>query len=192
MGDTTERLLWYALQVRQKQERTVCTLLSDKGYVSYAPTYKSTVLFPGYVFCCFDYEARDRVRNGGSVVTTPGVIRILGGIYPTPIPAEEMEAIRLGLAVSLKPEPWPFQCGQKVKIDSGPLKGISGIVIRSDGKQRLVLSIDLLQRSVAATIEAEWLYPAAAISQTVKNARFCLRQQQNLSDRPVVYPANAI
>ncbi len=89
-------------------------------------------LFPGYVFCRFAYEENNQVSRGGGVVTTPGIIKILGEMKPAPIASEEIEAIRLALAARLKPEPWPFQIGQKVKIENGPLRGISGIVIRSD------------------------------------------------------------
>lgn len=193
MYDTREKSLWYALQVVPKKENIVSAMLSHKGYEPYVPIYHldghaqgqlkaaETKLFPGYVFCRFAYEKSLCVRNGGGVVTTPGIIKILGGVKPTPIPTEEIEAIRLSLAARLKPEPWPFQIGQKVKIEAGPLRGISGIVIRSDGKHRLVLSVELLQRSIAVTVEPDWLYPVVAISRALDNARAFLAQQQSQS-----------
>jgi transcription antitermination factor NusG len=175
---------WYALQVVPKREDMVAALLRCKGYEQYVPSYEAdghtqgtakkaaeNKLFPGYVFCRFAYEESSQVSRGGGVVTTPGVIRIVGGRKPAPIASEEIEAIRLALAARLKPEPWPFQIGQKVKIETGPLRGVSGIVIRSDGTHRLVLSVELLQRSVAATVQSDWISPMVTISQALDSAR---------------------
>ncbi len=171
---------WYALQVSPRKEDSVAALLSCKGYERYVPTYQAggpvkgnlnvsnKKLFPGYVFCRFACEARNQVGDGSAVVTTPGVIRILGGAKPLPIPSEEMEAIRLALAARLRFEPWPFQLGEKVKIETGPLQGICGTIIRSDGKHRLVLSVDTLRRSVAARVQAEWISPVVATKQMIE------------------------
>lgn len=186
MGDSDKSLFWYALQVRGNREHAVTTMLDHKGYEHYAPTYNTKPLFPGYVFCRFDYDAHDCVRTGGSVIATPGVIRILGGIHPISIPTKEIEAIRLALAARLRPEPWPFQNGQNVKIEAGPLKGVSGMVIRADGKQRLVLSIELLRRSVAVTVEAEWISSVEVIGQALENARSCLSQRADARQRDAV------
>jgi transcription antitermination factor NusG len=191
MHDTDVKPLWYALQVIPKKEDTVAALLSHKGYEQYVPTCQGDrhmknklkvaewKLFPGYVLCRFAYAENNRVSGGGGVVTTPGVIKILGGIKPVPIPSEEIEAIRLALAAKLKPGPWPFQIGQKVKIETGPLRGISGIVIRSDGTHRLVLSVELLQRSVAAVVEPDWISPVMTISKALDNARAFLTGPQS-------------
>ena len=170
MCDAKEEPLWYALQVTPRKENTVAALLTYKGYEPFVPACEVDrhtqtklkpieKLFPGYVFCRFVYSKKSQTRNGGGVVTTPGVIRILGGIKPAPIPLEEIEAIRLALAAKLQPQSWPFQSGQKIKITAGPLRGISGLVMRSDGRHRLVLSVELLRRAVAATVEAEWVTP---------------------------------
>jgi transcription antitermination factor NusG len=186
MHDLGEESLWYALQVAPKRENTVAALLEYKGYEHYVPTYQPngqrqrTVetaekkLFPGYVFCKFVYQAKGRVKDGGGVVTTPGIIRILGGVKPVSIPSEEIDAIRRVLSARLRLEPCPFQIGQKVKIEAGPLRGISGIVIRSAKKHRLVLSLELLQRSVAATVKHEWICPVPAISKALDDARASL------------------
>jgi len=189
MCDTDEKSLWYALQVVPEKENIVATLLGCKGYEQFVPTYQTDdhfrrklktgkKLFPGYVFCRFAYEARNRMRDGGGVVTIPGIIRIVGGIKPAPIPWEEIEAIRLALATKLTPKPWPFQVGEKVKIETGPLRGISGMVVRSDRTHRLVLSVELLRRSVAVTVEPEWISPTAVIHKAIDNARAYLTQQQ--------------
>jgi transcriptional antiterminator NusG len=174
MCGTNEKPQWYALQVAPKREDTIARLLLYKGYEQFVPVYRierqskgkliiaRRPLFPGYVFCRFTYGARDRVGGGTGVVTTPGVIRILGSTKPIPVSCEEIQAIQLTLAARLRLEPWPFQTGQKVEIEAGPLKGVNGIIVRFEGKQRIVLSICLLQRSVAATVEAEWISSLAA------------------------------
>jgi transcription antitermination factor NusG len=178
---------WYALQVAPKREDAVAALLRYKGYEQYVPSYQAdrhmqdtgkkvaeNKLFPGYVFCRFSYEESSQVSKGGGVVTTPGVVRVLGGRKPAAIAPDEIEAIRLALAARLKPEPWPFQIGQKVKIETGPLRGVSGIVIRSDGNHRLVLSVELLQRSVAATVQPDWISPIVTIGKALDSARALL------------------
>jgi transcription antitermination factor NusG len=178
---------WYALQVVPKREDMVAGFLRSKGYEQYVPSCQADrhilgsgkkmvekKLFPGYVFCRFSYEESCQVSKGGGVVTTPGVIRVLGGRKPVPVASDEIEAIRLALAARLYPEPWPFQIGQKVKIETGPLRGVSGIVIRSDGKHRLVLSVEILQRSVAATVQSDWIAPIVTTGKALNSARAVL------------------
>jgi len=196
MYDPSDGYSWYALQVAPARERLVAVLLEHKGYEQYVPSYRTDrpvkgrlkiaekKLFPGYVFCRFAHKESNQVSRGGGVVTTPGVIRIVGGRKPAPIPPEEIEAIRLALAARLRLQPWPFQAGQKVRIETGPLQGVSGIVIRSDGAHRLVLSIELLQRSVAATVESDWISPAVAISKVIDSARSLLAGRDTVSVLP--------
>ncbi|MCU1323495.1 MAG: transcriptional activator RfaH [Acidobacteriaceae bacterium] len=182
-----EAPLWYALQVAAKKEDIVAQLLLHKGYEQYVPMYTddsqrnrknhSTLrkLFPGYVFCKFSYAAKLQARAGAGVVTTPGVIRIVGGTRPAPIPTEEIEAIRMALAAGVHTEPWPFEMGQKVRIQAGPLRGVSGIVVRADGKHRMIITIDLLHRAVAVTIESAWLTPHLTLGHAIDHARTTLR-----------------
>lgn len=118
MCGTKDNLLWYALQGGSNKEEIVASLLAQKGYEQFSPSYRIDVssrmktrvtskkLFPGYVFCRFDYGARNGVvGSGGGIVTTPGVVRILGGVRTTPVPTEEIVAIQLALLAGLKPEP---------------------------------------------------------------------------------------
>ena len=110
-------------------------------------------LFPGYVFCFIDAAVGERV------VTTPGVIRILGdGRGPLSVPREEIEAIQRVVDAGLHAE--PFECllaGQRVRIGVGPLRGTEGIVLRMKNRHRLVISVALLQRSVAVEIDPAWV-----------------------------------
>jgi len=191
MYDTDVNSLWYAVQVKSKKEDAVATLLNQKGYEHFLPTYsverraesklkfETKLLFPGYVFCRFGYGTGNGTRNGGSVVTTPGVIRILGGTKPIPIPTEEIEAIQLALNPRLKPEPCPYQTGQRVRIEAGPLRGVSGVVTSTNGKHRLVLSVELFHRSMAVAVETGWISSTAAITDVLDDGKPRSSQSRN-------------
>lgn len=159
---------WYALRVRSRLAWAAAAMLRSKGYEDYLPLYRSrrrwsdrikhveTPLFPGYLFCRFDPQNRL-----APVVTTPGVMGIVGvGKTPIPIPAEEIEAIRRILVSGLPAQPWPlFSVGARVLIEHGPLAGLEGVITNADKVHRLVVSVTLLQRSVAVEIERVWARP---------------------------------
>jgi transcription antitermination factor NusG len=158
---------WYAVQVWTGRESLSAGHLGARGYDVFLPRYVehrrwsdrvkkvARALFAGYLFC------RARAEAVSGVVTAPGVIRVLGdGDGPLPIPREEIEAIQRVLAASVPAEPWQFlQVGQRVRVDSGPLQDTEGIVVRVKNRDRLILSIPLLQRSVAVEIESQWVTP---------------------------------
>jgi transcription antitermination factor NusG len=111
-------------------------------------------LFPGYLFCRFHPE--DRVR----ILQVPGVKQIVGiGKIPAPISLDQLENLRTLVAARCQLVPWPYlNAGQQIQIDRGPLAGVRGFVVRAEqGALRIVASLDLLQRSVAAVIEREWI-----------------------------------
>jgi len=112
-------------------------------------------LFPGYVFCRLDLLKRL------PVLVTPGVISIVGaGKTPLPIDDAEISAVQTAVKSGLSSEPCQFlQIGQKVTINSGPLCGLEGIVAEIRGRQRLVLSVTLLCRSIAVQVEGDWASP---------------------------------
>jgi transcription antitermination factor NusG len=95
------------------------------------------------------------------VLTIPGVIRIVGfGGELTPVSEEEVSAIRSIVKSGYAAEPWPFlKVGQRVRIMEGALEGLEGILLKSRAGSRLVVSVDLLQRSVAVEIDAAWVKP---------------------------------
>jgi transcription antitermination factor NusG len=158
---------WFALRVRSKHEQVASLHLQKRGYQEFSPTYKverqwsdrrkitDLSFFPGYVFCRLD--ADDRLP----VLTVPGVVGIVGfGEGPTSIPEEEVERVRAMLASGVLVTPWPFlKIGQTVLIERGPLAGIEGILQEVKGKFRIVVSINLLQRSVSSEIERSWVRP---------------------------------
>ena len=105
-------------------------------------------MFPGYVFCLFGSDVL------GPIVTTPGVIRILGvGNTPVAISESEIEAIRTVVTsgVSVGPSSY-FQNGELVRVSEGPLCGIGGQIVGLGKNNFLILSVTLLQRSIALEI----------------------------------------
>jgi transcription antitermination factor NusG len=115
-------------------------------------------LFPGYVFCRVNPQARL------PLLTAPGVISLVGcGKIPEPIPDGEIERIRRMVQSGLLVTPWPFlQLGQTVLIEQGPLAGVEGILEEVKGKCRLIVSINLLRRSVGAEVDRHWVRPIKA------------------------------
>jgi transcription antitermination factor NusG len=152
---------WYAIQVRTKHELNVANLLYRRGYDPFVPVYQArrrwsdrvkvsqAALFPGYLFC------RLNIQNRLPILTTPGVSQIVGySKTPTPVDESEINAIQALVASGLPNQPWPFlRSGDRVHIERGPLRGLEGILIEIRGAHRLVLSVTLLQRSVAVEIE---------------------------------------
>ena len=159
---------WFALAVRSCREHVVSAALAHKGYEILLPTYRSRrpwsdrikelelPLFPGYVFCRFNHA-----RRTAPVVSTPGVIRIIGfGGEPAPLDNAEINAVRLVQASLLAAQPYPYVAsGSRVRVTHGSLSGIEGIVVSEKKHHQLVVSITLLQRSVAVAIDRAWVTP---------------------------------
>src|SRR5579864_3357935 len=158
-----ERFPWFALQVRMRHEVFVTDHLKGKGYEWFLPLYKSRKrwsdrvkesdlpLFPGYLFCrC---NPQDRLP----ILKTPGVTQIVGYNHvPVAVDEKEIEAIRTLVASGMPNFPCAYlEIGSRVRIEGGALRGIEGILIELKGKRRLVLSVTLLQRSVAVEIDSD-------------------------------------
>lgn len=108
-------------------------------------------LFPGYVFCRFVR------RHSLSVRQTPGVVDVVGfGGKPEPIDESQIVAVQASVQSGRPVQPWPYlTAGDRVRIDCGPLAGVSGIMVREKGELRVVVNIELLQRSIAVEIERD-------------------------------------
>ena len=91
------------------------------------------------------------------LVTTPGIHFLVSwGGGPANIPPAEIEAVRRLVESSLKVESHPFlKCGDRVRIKSGPLEGIEGILVRKTLGFRLVLSVEMLSKSAAVEVDLE-------------------------------------
>ncbi len=162
------QLPWFALQVNSRKENWIFAHLVGKGYECFLPKYKSvrqwsdrrkqmeSPLFPGYLFCRFNPLERL------PILKTPGVMEIVGcNRKPIPIDEQEIQAIQRMMESSLVRQPWPYlEVGERVRIQSGALRGLVGILVALKGNYRLVLSVTLLKRSVAVEIDAaavqEW------------------------------------
>jgi transcription antitermination factor NusG len=142
-------------------------LLRQKGYEDFLPLYKvrrrwsdrtkevEKPLFSGYLFCFFDPNI------GAPIITTPGVIRIIGnGKSPIAVSLEEIEVIRRLINSGLNTQPWPYlQAGQFVRIEEGPLQGLLGVILNIKNSYRMIVSVSLLQRSVSVEIDRDWVTP---------------------------------
>jgi transcription antitermination factor NusG len=156
-------LPWYALQTKARHEKAVSNYLRLQGLEEFLPLYKSRrewsdrvrvvemPLFGCYVFCRLD------PRSAISVLGVPGVIHVLGyGAEPAPVPEGEIAAIRRLLASDVPALPCPYlKAGVPVRIRSGAMKGLEGRLVRIKSHCRLVLSVHLLQRSVALEVDPE-------------------------------------
>ncbi len=163
----SKNLSWVAVQVRPKSEKLVANAISSKELEAFLPLYTTRrrwsdrvkqlelPLFDGYVFCRLDLQYRM------PVLTIPGVIQIVGvGKTPTPIAETEIAALQSVVKSGLPSMPWPFlQVGQKVRVEYGPLRELEGILLQTKGAHRLVLSVSLLQRSVAVEVDRDSVVP---------------------------------
>jgi len=156
---------WYALSVRHQHEQAVRAALVFRGFDVVAPTYRARrrwsdrvkevdlPLFSGYVFCRFPFAQRVRVMDA------PGVARVVEfGGAPAEISDAEIEAIQAVAASKLPVRPWPYlKLGDRVRIEHGPLRGLKGILLREEVREqwRLVIGVEMLQRSLAVELEAE-------------------------------------
>jgi transcription elongation factor/antiterminator RfaH len=160
-----EQFPWYALQVWVRKEGMIATHLQSQGFECFLPTYQSVrewsdrkkeveqPLFPGYVFCRFSYTDRR------PVVVTPGVLQVVGcGRTPLAVDDREIEAIQTAVASGIQSQPWPYlEVGERVRIHTGTLSGVEGILVNFKGKHRVVLCVSLLQRSVALEVDLAWV-----------------------------------
>jgi len=167
MKTETANQPWYALRVKSRFENAVASHLTARGFESFLPMYKSrrrwsdrvreleVPLFSSYVFCRFD------PLNRLPVVSVPGIVHVVSiGKVPMPVEQAEIEAIQAAVHSGLHHEPCSyFHVGQRVRIEQGPLNGVEGILLNFKGNQRLVLSITLLQRSMAVQIDEAWARP---------------------------------
>jgi transcription antitermination factor NusG len=118
-------------------------------------------LFAGYVF------VRIARAESARVLSVPNVLFIVGnGHEALPLPDEDIETLRSGLHLR-RVDPYPYtKIGARVRIRSGPLAGLQGIVIRKDDQLRVVLSLDLMRKSIAVHVSADELEPCEQISRS--------------------------
>jgi transcription antitermination factor NusG len=148
---------WYAVYTCANHEKRVADQFVCRSVEHFLPQYESVrrwkdrkvrlrlPLFPGYLFV--HLVAQERLR----VLQVPGVVRLVGfNGSPTPMPEEDLHRIREFLGQGWPAEPHPYlQVGRRARVVRGPLAGMEGIVLRRKNRSRLVISFDLIQRSIA-------------------------------------------
>lgn len=158
---------WLAIQVRPGWELRTAETLHASGYEEFVPLYEQkrqwsrrirvvrVPLFTGYVF--FRFQAQNR----RPVVFIPGVVRFIGmGNSPTPIDPLEIESLKIANSARVTWGPHPFLTpGTMVEVQSGPLMGLKGHIVRFKNKNRLIISINLIQQSVFVEIEEQDVRP---------------------------------
>ena len=163
---------WFAVKVRTSAEALVELSLRDKCEETFLPTYidcrqysdrvkqVKAALFPGYLFCRFNPNRRL------PILQTPGVQQVVGSsLGPTPIDDRDILGLQRAVAQELSARPWPFlRSGDRVRIGYGSMAGVEGILLYEKGAQLLVISVELLQRSVAIEIGRDWVRPVHTTS----------------------------
>jgi transcription antitermination factor NusG len=178
---------WFAVKVRGRFEKSVTECIGSKGIETFLPVYSErrrwsdrvktfeVPLFAGYAFC------RIRPADRLPILTIPGVLHFVGfGRELVPVAESEIESIRSLLRSGTTPVPRPYLAeGERVCVAEGPLRGVEGVLLRGGDADHLVVSINLLQRSVAVTIDRDSLVsltrrppatahaPAAAVRHSV-------------------------
>jgi transcription antitermination factor NusG len=160
-----EELQWYVVHVRSRHEFSVTERLVKSGIDAFLPTVErlrkwkdrkkmvAFSLFPGYLFVHIPKNNIARI----AVLKTPGVVRFIGltSGAPEPVPSEQILALKTLVDSKETLDPYPYlKEGNRVKIKSGPFKGIEGVLLERKGIHNLVLSIDILQQGVSVQVEA--------------------------------------
>jgi transcription antitermination factor NusG len=152
---------WYAAYTITNHEKRVSERLRLRSVEEFLPVYESVhrwkdrnvrlqePLFPSYVFVRIPLEGRFEVLR------IPGVVRLVGfNGHPAALPDEEIDALRLGLAHRLRLEPHPYlKIGRRARICRGPLQGREGLLVNTKANFRVVLSVELIMRSVAVEVD---------------------------------------
>jgi transcription termination/antitermination protein NusG len=158
-----ESMSWYAVQTRSRHEKMVAQQLQSQGIITFLPLSTELrewsdrqklvefPLFPGYAFVRLAYGPEERLR----VLRTDGVVNFVGtagqGIA---IPDKQIEHVQTLLANKVPFESYPFlKAGQRVRIRGGALNGTEGILVRQDTDRMLVISVELIQRSLSIRLQ---------------------------------------
>jgi transcription antitermination factor NusG len=159
---------WFAVYTTPRHEKCIGKYFTLKGIEHFLPLYRSAAkwnngsrvllelpLFPSYIF------VRIRRTACAQVLEVPGVLTIVGrsAYDPVPLPDQEIDALRSGLATR-HAEPHPLlKVGQRVCIRSGALSGMEGVLMRRENGLRVVLTLDLILQSVSVTVDETELQP---------------------------------
>lgn len=163
------RVEWFVLRTHPRHEKCVAERARSRQVESFLPLYRSVrywkdrrkelelPLFPGYVF------VHTTVAERRSILQVPGVVEFVTfNGQPTAVPEIEMDALRRSVTGTAAIEPFSYlKTGRRVRVRGGPLAGITGILVAKKRRWRFVLSIELIQQSVAVEVDACDLEPIA-------------------------------
>jgi transcription antitermination factor NusG len=153
---------WFALRIRHQCENSCSVFLRYAGFGVCSPTYVlkrrwsdrikllEVPLFPGYIFC-----QMNPAQQRGQVLSAPGVVQIVGiGNTPVPVDPSEMAAVQRSVDFGLIAEPADVpRPADRVLIQSGPFRGLEGVVVQRKKRQRIILTVTLLQRAMAVEVD---------------------------------------
>jgi transcription antitermination factor NusG len=156
-------LSWYAVHTRARHEKRVAAQFEEKRVCTFLPLLHQihrwsdrrrkveVPLFSCYAFVRMAQTVEERLK----VLHTPGVLGFVGSERQgTPIPDEQIESLRTAIRENIACFPYPFiREGRRVRIRGGSLDGVEGILVRQGVDQSLVVSVELLRRSVAIRVE---------------------------------------
>src|SRR5579864_2519546 len=152
---------WYALTTCSRHEKSVATQIERRNLQCFLPLYRSVrrwkdrrkelklALFPGYVFVRMALEEKLKVLQ------LPGVGRLVSfNGKPAMLPDAEIQALQARLSADIRVEPHPYlKAGRRVRVRSGAMQGLEGIVVRRKDRCRVVFSNDMIMRSVAVEVD---------------------------------------
>ena len=165
-----DQLRWYAVYTKSRHEKRIKEQLDGRSIESFLPLYQtvhrwkdrrvlvSLPVFPGYLFVRISLR-----EHRWPVVSVPGIVNLVGRVgCPTAIADQEVEALRICAAQGRKMVPHRYLVmGGRVRVRTGPLADMEGILVRQKGKSRLILSVNLIARAVAVEVDAGDVTPVS-------------------------------
>jgi transcription termination/antitermination protein NusG len=154
---------WYAIHTKPRHEKWIAGQLQEKRVLTFLPLLqqihqwtdrRSKVEVP--MFSCYAFvRIVQTVEERLKVLRTPGVLGFVGSEREgTPIPTEQIENLRIALREKIPCAVHPFiRVGQRVRVRGGSLNGVEGILLRQGKDQSVIVSVELLQRSIAIRVE---------------------------------------
>jgi transcription antitermination factor NusG len=154
--------MWYAIRTRSRQERTCANVLQSLGVKVFLPTVteihrwsdrKKAVMVPLFASYLFVHVAVSRQAQL-RILKVPGCVNFVGNPSgPLAIPEREIEDIRALLSNRIDCSPYPFlKVGERVRVFGGALDGVEGTLVGKGPDTRLVISIGIIQRSMAISV----------------------------------------
>jgi transcription termination/antitermination protein NusG len=176
---------WYAVTTKSRQEKVVASMLDYLEVPNFLPLINeerrwsdrkqmvAMPLFQGYVFVRITTSGEFQLR----VLKVPGVVDFVRSYSgPLTIPEREIQDVRAVLSHGVRCSPYPFlKAGDRVRVVRGPLAGMEGTLIRSGSQSKLVISVEMIQRSVAVSVCEPDVAPVSSVLTGHKLTSFAMR-----------------